>query len=70
MSLNSCEIKRHEHCDCYTLSVDGKFCGNFDTVKEAAAEFDRIWTDEQERIQLQEEAAIDNLIGRFGEVPA
>lgn len=60
--MDKCEIKHHDHCECYTLTVDGKFCGNFDTVSEAAAEFDRL--------RLQEEAAIDNLLHKYGEVPA
>ena len=70
MSINVCEIKKHAHCDCYTLTVEGKFCGNFDTAVEAAEEFDRMWEEELEQKQLREEAAIDNLIGRYGEVPA
>lgn len=42
MSCEKCEIKHHDAAECYTLIVDGQFCGNFDTVMEAAKEFDEM----------------------------
>lgn len=37
-----CTIKRSNDGPYYILLVNGHFCGNFDSVKEAADEFDSI----------------------------
>ena len=55
MSCTSCEIKHHEHSECYTLMVDGKFCGNYDTVVEAANEFESLRMEEEESTFGEEE---------------
>ena len=54
MSCNSCEIKRHEHCECYTLLVDGEFRGNFDSVAEAAKEFEEIYRENEAKACAKE----------------
>lgn len=50
----NCEIRHHEYGACYTLLVDGRFEGNFETVSEAAREFDRIKMEEES--QMNQEA--------------
>ena len=37
-----CTIKRSDKGSYYTLLVDCEFCGNYDTVKEAADEYEQI----------------------------
>lgn len=40
--MTRCDIHHSEHGDYYEMLVDGQFAGNFDTVNEAAEEFDRM----------------------------
>ncbi len=49
MSFTSCEIKRSERGECYEMTVDGKFYGNYDSVVEAAKEFEEIMCMEEAR---------------------
>lgn len=37
-----CTIKRSTKGPYYEMTVDGKFYGNYDTVKEASEEFEQI----------------------------
>ena len=48
MSCTSCEIKRSNTCEAYELVVDGKFCGNYDTVAEAANEYESLCMQEEQ----------------------
>ena len=36
----TCDIRRSDKGPYYTMMIDGVFAGNFDTVTEAANEFD------------------------------
>ena len=38
----TCTIKRSEKGPYYEMTVDGQFCGNYDTVKEASEEFEQM----------------------------
>ena len=41
----------HDPRGYYTLTIDGKFCGNFDTIPEAANEAEQIvWNKEDEAV--------------------
>lgn len=40
--MTQCDIRHSEHGEYYEMSVDGEFAGNFDTVHEAATEFEHI----------------------------
>ena len=49
---SSCDIHRSEDGQCYEMAIDGHFYGNYDTVGEAALDYER-YLKEQE----QEESA-------------
>ena len=50
MKPASCEIKHSEHSECYEMTIDGKFYGSYDSVVEAAKEFEEMVLREQEEV--------------------
>lgn len=50
MSHTSCEIKHSEYSECYEMTIDGKFYGSYDSVVEAAKEFEEMVLREQEEV--------------------
>lgn len=46
MEFHRCEIKHSDTSECYELTIDGKFYGSYDTMIEAAKEFDAIIEEE------------------------
>lgn len=48
MAYDHCEINRSKDGKSYELKIDGKFAGNFDTVSEAAREYEEQKDKEEE----------------------
>lgn len=50
MSHTRCEIRHSEHNESYEMTIDGKFYGSYDSVVEAAKEFEKLVLREQEEV--------------------
>ena len=47
----TCEIKRSDKGPYYTMKIDGEFAGNYDTVQEAANDYEDILKKEKNNEQ-------------------
>ena len=50
MKPTKCEIRHSEQGECYEMLINGEFYGNYDSVFEAAKEFEELMLRETEGV--------------------